>query len=86
MNKNGIPSLEEQMPNLKQMSDKDIDFSDIPEISDFTGFERGKFYHPIKKSVTLRLDAYVQDWFKNHHSDYQSAINAALSQYIQDQR
>jgi hypothetical protein len=25
------------------MNDKDTDFSDIPEIRDFTGFERGKF-------------------------------------------
>lgn len=86
MNKNRLASLKEQMASLKQMDDKDIDFSDIPEISDFAGFERGKFQRPIKKPVTLRLDADVLDWFKNHHSDCQSAINAALRQYIHDQR
>lgn len=86
MNKNSVPSIKEQMASLKRKGDKDIDFSDIPEISDFAGFERGKFYRPIKKSVTLRLDADVLDWFKNYHSDYQSAINATLLQYIHDQR
>ena len=84
MNKNNIPTLEEQMANLKQLDDKDIDFSDIPEIHDFTGFERGKFYRPIKKQVTLQLDADVLEWFKRNHPKYQSAINAALRLYIHD--
>jgi uncharacterized protein (DUF4415 family) len=86
MNKSNIPSLEEQMANLKQMDDKDIDFSDIPEILDWSGAVRGKLYRPIKKPVTLRLDADVLEWFKHHHPKYQSAINAALRQYIHEQR
>lgn len=86
MNKNSIPSLEEQMANLKQMDDKDIDFSDIPEILDWSEAVRGKLYRPIKKPVTLRLDADVLEWFKHHHPKYQSAINAALRQYIHTQR
>lgn len=81
-----IPNLEEQLAALEVMKDEDIDFSDIPEIRDFTGFERGKFYRPIKKPVTLRLDADVLEWFKHHHPKYQSAINAALRQYIHAQR
>lgn len=81
-----IPNLEEQLAALEVMKDEDIDFSDIPEIRDFTGFERGKFYRPIKKPVTLRLDADVLEWFKHHHPKYQSAINAALRQYIHEQR
>lgn len=48
MNKNRLASLKEQMASLKQMDDKDIDFSDIPEISDFAGFERGKFQRPTE--------------------------------------
>lgn len=68
------------------MKDEDIDFSDIPEILDWEGAERGRFYRPIKKPVTLRLDADVLEWFKHHHPKYQSAINAALRQYIHGQR
>ncbi len=86
MNKTRIPPLKEQMANLKQMDDKDIDFSDIPEILDWSGAVRGRLYRPIKKPVTLRLDADVLEWFKHHHPKYQSAINAALRQYIHAQR
>lgn len=59
MSKNSVPPLEEQMANLKQMDDKDIDFSDIPEVLDWSGAVRGRLYRPIKKPVTLRLDADV---------------------------
>lgn len=67
MKNSSIPSLEEQIANLKKMDDKDIDFSDIPEIRDFTRLEQSKFYRPIKTAVTLRLDADVLEWFKYHH-------------------
>lgn len=77
-----IPSIEEQMATLKQLDDKDIDFSDIPEILNWEGAIRGKFYRPIKKPVTLRLDADILEWFKHHHPKYQSAINAALREYV----
>lgn len=63
MDKNSIPSLEEQMANLKQKEDKDIDFSDISKILNWEEAERGKFYRPVKKPVTLRLDADVLEWF-----------------------
>ena len=85
MKKNDIPRLEEQLEALAAMKDEDIDFSDIPEIRDFAGFERGKFFRPIKQPVTLRLDADVLEWFKRRHSKYQTAINAALRQYIHAQ-
>ena len=70
---------------MKQKDDKDIDFSDIPELIDWTNTVRGKLYRPIKKHVTLRLDADILEWFKLKHSKYQSAINAALRQYIHTQ-
>ena len=41
--------------------DDDIDYSDAPQI-DWSNAVRGKFYRPIKKSVTLRLDADVLAW------------------------
>lgn len=86
MKKNSIPKLEEQLEALEAMKDEDIDLSDIPEIRDFAGFERGKFFRPIKKPVTLRLDADVLEWFKHRHPKYQSAINSALREYIHSHR
>lgn len=86
MNEVKMPSVEEQMKNMQQKEDKDIDFSDIPEILDWSDATRGKLYHPIKKHVTLRLDADVVEWFKQHHPKYQTAINAALRQHIHSQQ
>jgi len=85
MSEKTIPLLEEQLAALAAMKDEDIDFSDIPEILDWTGAVRGKFFRPIKKHVTLRLDADVLEWFKRKHPKYQTAINTALRQYIYTQ-
>ena len=81
-----IPPVEEQLKALDGMKDKDIDYSDIPEIPDWEGAERGGFYRPVKKPVTLRLDADVLEWFRRHHPKYQSAIDAALREYVSTHR
>lgn len=44
--------------------------------------ERGRFYRPVKKPVTIRLDTDVVAWFKSHGKKYQTAINKALREYI----
>ena len=81
-----IPPAQEQLDALDNMKDRDINYTDIPEILDWAGAERGKFYRPIKKPVTLRLDADVVEWFKHHHPKYQTAINAALREYVKMHR
>jgi len=42
-----------------------------------------KFYKPIKKPVTLRLDADVLAWFKRDGRHYQTRINAALRRVME---
>ena len=37
--------------------DQDIDFSDVPPDLDWSKAEIGKFYRPVKKPVTRRLDS-----------------------------
>ena len=37
-----------------------------------------QYYRPIKKPVTLRLDADVLAWFKKQGRGYQTRINQAL--------
>ncbi|HXM63633.1 MAG TPA: BrnA antitoxin family protein [Terriglobales bacterium] len=58
--------------------DADIDFSDIPEVVDWSGAEMGKFYRPPKKSVTMRLDQDVLDWLKAYGRGYQTKVNFLL--------
>ena len=65
------------------MVDETIDTADIPEIGDFSGAERGRFYLPIQKQVTLRLDADLLAWFRSLRGKYQTRINAALSEYME---
>jgi uncharacterized protein (DUF4415 family) len=64
------------------MSDDDIDYSDAPRI-DWTNAVRGKFYRPIKKSVTVRLDADVLAWLKSKGQGYQTRLNAMLRQMME---
>ncbi len=49
---------------LKRMKDTEIDLADIPEIKDWSKAVVGRFYRPIKKSLTIRLDADVLAWVK----------------------
>lgn len=42
-----------------------------------------EFYRPLKKPVTLRLDADVLAWFKKDGRRYQTRINQALRQVME---
>ena len=69
------------------LPDDQIDTSDIPEITDWSGAQRGLFYRPVKQQITLRLDADVIAWFKKHSEaengrGYQTRINQALREYV----
>ena len=63
--------------------DRAIDTSDIPERTDWSSAEIGKFYRPLKQQVTLRIDADVLAWFKAQGGKYQTAVNAALREYVE---
>jgi len=60
------------------MKDSDIDTTDIPAISDWSKAVVGKFYRPIKKPLTIRLDADVLAWLKGQGKGYQTRVNALL--------
>jgi len=70
-----------ELKALGSMPDDAIDTSDIPEVTDWTGARRDVFYRPIKKQLTLRLDADVVAWFKRKGGGYQTRINTALREY-----
>jgi uncharacterized protein (DUF4415 family) len=60
--------------------DSEIDFSDIPELTDeqWKKAERGRFYRPVKQQITARVDADVLAWLKAQGKGYQSRLNAIL--------
>jgi uncharacterized protein (DUF4415 family) len=47
--------------------------------------ETMEWYRPIKKPVTLRLDADVLAWFKKSGRGYQTRINRALRKLMKDE-
>ncbi len=81
----------EELAHIAAMNDGDIDFSDIPPLGEdfWKSAVRGRFYRPVKKQITLRLDADVIEWFKTQQGGargYQSKINAALRKVVEGQR
>jgi uncharacterized protein (DUF4415 family) len=79
-----LPQLTEaQIAGLDALAarpDSEIDFSDIPEMTDeqWKNAERGRFYRPVKRQITARVDADVLEWLKAQGKGYQSRINAIL--------
>ena len=58
--------------------DADIDLSDMPEITDWSGAVVGMFYRPAKRPVTMRLDEDVLAWLKGFGRGYQTKANLLL--------
>jgi len=75
-----------ELAYLESLADEDIDLSDMPEVTDWTGAVRGKFYRPEKQAVTIRLDADVVAWFKGSEPKYQTAVNRVLRDYMLSHR
>ena len=67
-----------ELKALAAMRDSQIDVSDQAEVRDWSRAVVGKFYRPIKKSLTIRLDADVLAWLKAQGRGYQTRINQLL--------
>lgn len=67
------------------MPDDKINLSDSPEQVDWVDAKRGMFYRPVKKQITLRIDADLIEWFRQQTTSdtgYQTRINEALRDYV----
>ena len=64
------------------MDDSEIDTSDIPELGD-DFFQEAELTVPVKKPITIRLDADVLDRFKSQGQGYQTRINTLLRRYME---
>jgi uncharacterized protein (DUF4415 family) len=71
---------ERELKALAAIPDDQIDTSDIPELTEeqLSRAIRGQMYRPVKKPVTLRLDADVIEWLKKDGPGYQTKANALL--------
>jgi len=75
-----------ELAALARMPDDKIDLTDAPEVREWRGAVVGKFYRPIKKPVTIRVDADVLAWLKRQGSGYQTRINKLLREAMERNR
>ena len=77
----------EAKSRLAAVRERDVDYSDIPELSDDWFAKAVKGAHiPEKRPVSLRLDDDVVDFFKSEGSRYQTRINAVLRAYMENRK
>lgn len=69
-----------ELARLEAAPDELIDASDAPELTaeQWESAVRGRFYRPLKRQVTARLDADVLAWLKSGGRGYQTRMNAIL--------
>ena len=73
-------AVRKELMALAAKPEGEIDFSDIPATTedDWKGAERGKFYRPVKRQLTVRIDADIVEWLKSQGQGYQTRMNAIL--------
>jgi uncharacterized protein (DUF4415 family) len=70
----------QKLARLARRPDDEIDYSDIPPLTDdfWKNAVSNPFYRPVKKQITLRLDADVIAWLRVQGRGYQTKANALL--------
>ena len=69
-----------ELAALAAMPDDAIDTSDIPELplAAWSEAVRGRFYRPVKRAVSMRLEADVITWLKKPGKGYQTCASQIL--------
>jgi uncharacterized protein (DUF4415 family) len=67
------------------MRDADIDYSDIPPLDRTFLKKATTAWPPVKKQLTIRIDADILDWLKGHGKGYQTRINRILRVVMESQ-
>lgn len=79
---NKVPeTIRKELAILMAKPEREIDFSDMPETTEkeWRSAVRGKFYRPIKKQLTVRIDADILEWLKSQgRKGYQARLNNIL--------
>ena len=84
--KTGSKKRTRELKVLAGLPDSRIDLSDAPEAKDWGAAVVGKFYRPIKKPLTIRLDADVLAWLRASGPGYQTRINTLLRSAMDSRR
>lgn len=79
-------SIKSDVARLDRLKDRDIDYSDIPPLDDaFLKKATVVAWPPVKRQVTIRLDADVLRWLKASGKGYQTRLNYILRAAMEHQ-
>jgi uncharacterized protein (DUF4415 family) len=69
-----------ELGTLAALPDDRVDTSEIPPLSEdfWKNAVRNPFYRPVKKQLTVRVDADVLAWLRLAGKGYQTKLNAIL--------
>lgn len=79
-----------RLERLSALPDEAIDTSDIPEVRDWTGAQRGKFHTGAKNQdrIAIGVRSELVEWFEGNAEageDAESRINRVLSDHVSRQ-
>ncbi|MGC2297939.1 MAG: BrnA antitoxin family protein [Acidobacteriaceae bacterium] len=74
------PRRKRELAELAARPDTEIDYSDIPPLTEkfWRNAIPNPWYRPVKKQLTVRLDADVIAWLRKQGSGYQTRMNGLL--------
>lgn len=78
-------SIKSDLARIDRMKDSEIDYSDIPALDGSFLKKATVAWPPVKKQLTIRLDADVLDWLKRYGRGYQTRINRILRVVMESQ-
>jgi uncharacterized protein (DUF4415 family) len=78
-------SIISDLARLDRMKDADIDYSDMPPLGKAFLTKATVAWPPVKKQLTIRLDADVLAWLKANGRGYQTRINRILRVVMESQ-
>ena len=72
--------LERKIAAISNIKDEEINTTDIQPLTDdsFKNAIFNPYYKPVKKQLTVRLDAVLIEWLKGQGKGYQTRLNDIL--------
>jgi len=78
-------SIKSDLSRIDRMSDTDIDYSDIPSLDKSFLKKATVPWPPVKKQLTIRVDADILAWLRAQGKGYQTRINRILRVLMESQ-
>jgi uncharacterized protein (DUF4415 family) len=78
-------SIKSDLSRIDRMRDSDIDYSDIPPLDKSFLKKATVPWPPVKKQLTIRIDADILAWLRAQGKGYQTRINRILRVLMESQ-